>query len=170
MARALNTDYLQNFAFSVRDVSRGGLAGEGDPFDFNGGEDSGVGFSTVSGLTIQAELYSVNEGTFPFPRNVIRRASVSSVTLRRGMAPRDSDFYNWFNAALFGDVNVRKTLLVTMNRRTGAPVKAWLLHECIPTRVMCMPDLDATSPEIAVAELEVQPTYVEEFAIDDVTS
>jgi phage tail-like protein len=168
MARAQNTDFLQSFSFSLRDVTGTGDFGlEGDPFDFNGGESNGVGFTSVSGLVVQAETFQISEGTFPFARTFVRRASVSSVTLRRGMAGRDSDFYNWFHSSLYGYPDTRKNLLLTMNRRDGEPAKAWLLHDCIPVRVTCAPDLDATNQEIAIAELEIQPTYFEELAISE---
>lgn len=44
--------------------------------------------------------------------------------------------------------------------------KGFILHNCIPTRYKAGTDLDATSGEVSVAELEVQPEYVTEFSLD----
>lgn len=44
--------------------------------------------------------------------------------------------------------------------------KGFILHNCIPTRYKAGSDLDATSSEVSVAELEVQPEYVTEFSLD----
>lgn len=165
MARALNLDLLQVFNFSLRDVTGAGLFGGSDVFSYGGGEDGGIGFAGVGAMEVTAETEQFYEGNWPFPRTVIRRASVSPITLRRGIAPRDSDFYLWFHSAVFGDVNTRKNLLLTMNRRDGRPAKAWLLHECIPTRLTIAPELDALTEDIAIAEIDVTPNFIEELEL-----
>lgn len=42
------------------------------------------------------------------------------------------------------------------------PAKAWILRHCLPTRWKATSDFDATSGDVAIAELEVQPHRVEE--------
>lgn len=168
MARSVAMDLLQVFRFSVRDA--GGdltVIGE-DVFSFGGGEEGGVGFAGCSGLELTAETEEIREGNWPFPHHVIKGGAVGQVTLRRGILPRDSDFYNWFNAALFGFLVVRRHLVVTMLTRGGLAAKAWLLHSCIPTACTVWPELDASSNEIAYAELTVQPAYVEELDVSTV--
>jgi hypothetical protein len=44
--------------------------------------------------------------------------------------------------------------------------KGYILHNCLPTRYKAGTDLDATSSEVSVAELEVQPEYITEFSLD----
>lgn len=45
------------------------------------------------------------------------------------------------------------------------PAKAWLLHGCIPTRFKSGGDLDASSGEISIAELEIAPEMIEEISL-----
>ena len=44
--------------------------------------------------------------------------------------------------------------------------KGFILHNTLPVRYRAGSDLDATSSEVSVAELEVQPEYITEFSGD----
>lgn len=43
------------------------------------------------------------------------------------------------------------------------PARAWMLHDCVPTRYRAGTDFDATSGAVSIMELEVQPDYVSEL-------
>jgi phage tail-like protein len=43
------------------------------------------------------------------------------------------------------------------------PARAWILHNCLPTRYKSGSDFDANSAAISLQELEVLPEFVEEF-------
>jgi len=45
------------------------------------------------------------------------------------------------------------------------PGRAWLLHNCLPMRYKAGSDFDASSGQVSLQELEVQPEYVEEFSL-----
>jgi hypothetical protein len=45
------------------------------------------------------------------------------------------------------------------------PARAWLLHNCIPTRYKTGGDFDAKSGEVSIMELDVEPETFEEFAL-----
>lgn len=45
------------------------------------------------------------------------------------------------------------------------PARAWLLHNCVPTRYKAGTDFDAKSGEVSVMELDVEPETFEEFAL-----
>ena len=45
------------------------------------------------------------------------------------------------------------------------PAKAWLLHDCIPTRFKSGSDFDAASGDISIAEIEIQPEMIEEISL-----
>lgn len=45
------------------------------------------------------------------------------------------------------------------------PARAFLLKDCIPTRYKTGSDFDASSGQISIAELELQPHYVEEISL-----
>lgn len=45
------------------------------------------------------------------------------------------------------------------------PAKAFILHDCIPTRYKSGTDFDARSGEVSIAELEIQPEMIEEISL-----
>lgn len=45
------------------------------------------------------------------------------------------------------------------------PGRMWLLRECLPTRYKVASDFDATSADVSLMELEVQPKYFEEIGL-----
>lgn len=67
--------------------------------------------------------------------------------------PRDGE-YVWC-------VSNRNKTIIT--RRCG---KITILGNCIPTRYTPGPGLDATSGEVTLAELDIQPVEIEEFSLD----
>jgi hypothetical protein len=44
--------------------------------------------------------------------------------------------------------------------------KAYILYDCIPTRYSPGGELDASSAEITITELEVTPSYFVEYSLD----
>lgn len=162
MARAVSSDLLNVFKFSLRDLGYGLVAAGGDVFGYGGGEAGGIGFASVGALEMSGELQEIKEGTWSFPHYVMQRATCGRVRLTRGMVGKDSDFYNWFTTCLFGNLITRRNLLLSMNGRDNLPQKSWILHQCIPAACTVWPELDAKSSEIAVAALEIQPEYIEE--------
>ena len=45
------------------------------------------------------------------------------------------------------------------------PAKAWLLHDCIPTRFKSGSDFDAASGDVSIAEIEFAPEMFEEISL-----
>jgi hypothetical protein len=60
------------------------------------------GFSAITAPEISLEIEDVKDGTFMFPRGIVKGANASNVTFSRGAAPWDSDFYDWIMHAAFG--------------------------------------------------------------------
>lgn len=48
---------------------------------------------------------------------------------------------------------------------TRVPARAWLLHNCLPTRYKAGSDFDAGTASVSLQELEVQPEFIEEFSL-----
>lgn len=164
MARALYDDHIQSFKFSLVDAG-GDPVVSGDVFGFGGGEESGVGFMAVEGGGITANTEEIREGNWPFPHHVIINATTEPITLRRGVMPRDSDFYNWIMAAIYGYKWTSRNLLLRAMRKDGTAAKAWLLHACIPESCTPFSPFDATSSEVLTAELTIAVEYIEELPI-----
>lgn len=45
------------------------------------------------------------------------------------------------------------------------PAKAWLLHDCLPTRFKTGSDFDASSGDVSISEIEFQPEMFEEISL-----
>jgi len=45
------------------------------------------------------------------------------------------------------------------------PGRAWMLRDCLPTRYKVASDFDATSSNVSLMELDVQPEYFEEISL-----
>lgn len=48
---------------------------------------------------------------------------------------------------------------------TRIPARAWLLHNCLPTRYKSGSDFDAANAQVSLQELEVMPEQIEEFSL-----
>lgn len=96
MARITLQDFLQDCHFWLVDV--GGLDPGGVPVFL-----SGYGFKSITAPSIEVEMHEIVEGNWPFKRKVIKGADVGPLTLQRGVAFEDSDFWRWTMAGLLGD-------------------------------------------------------------------
>lgn len=45
------------------------------------------------------------------------------------------------------------------------PAKAWLLHDCVLTRFKSGSDFDASSGDVSIAEIDIQPEMIEEISL-----
>lgn len=182
MARPRLLDLMQVFPFWVFDAS--GSEGSSLFSVF----DPALGFSAVSAPEITVELRDVQPGNWEYKRRVVKTADVGAITLARGTRFYDSDFYNWITNAIVGKQPVRRNLVLVhfmgfraqaqaegkdlsfpdaasaqMSLRT--PGRAWLLYDCLPTRYRSGSDFDATSGDVSIQELEVQPEHVVELSL-----
>jgi phage tail-like protein len=198
------------------------------------------GFASITAPEITIETQQINEGNWPFTKSVVKSASVGAITLSRGVAWFNSDFWRWTMAAVQGNtgttginlagVSYRRTLLLVHFFRntpapgpfeqiamaaglTGAlstvtgfavaadagaglgvaagaasgaqlgalqaagslfspqtvgikiPARAFLLKNCIPTRYKSGTDYDASSGQVSIQELDIQPEMVEEISL-----
>jgi phage tail-like protein len=145
------------------------------------------GFSAVSLPELTASTASVSPINQSIPTTYVTGYEVGSVTLRRGVSRYDSSFYLWMLNAMRGTDKPHRNLMIlhlssaAISEEIGsqaAPVgagyveviktfgKAYLLYDCIPTRYSLGGDLDASSADIMIAELEVAPNYFEEYSLD----
>jgi phage tail-like protein len=222
-------DHLQNFPFWIMDMSASGFGGNAfTPL---------LGFSTCTSPEITLEMADIREGNWFYPHHHVKAATVSSITLTRGVQFYDSDFYKWLLMALQGQGVVKRDLilihyfnispitlaaqaakkpgivpslianvgvgglmqgkilrampvqalgryistdltaqsLAALNLVPGFnspvefaprfPAKAWMLRGCVPMRWKSTSDFDATSGDVSIAELEIQPHYIEELSV-----
>lgn len=105
MARGRIEDLLQNYRFFLMDVNPSIVP----PFLAFTPE---LGFSGITMPEITLENEPIKDGTSPWVRKAIGKASVSQMTCYRGVRFWDNDFWDWTQNAIIGQQSPRKTLLL----------------------------------------------------------
>ena len=175
MARIQATDFLLSFRFQVRMVELAN--GEApDYLNFERPDDSQAGFQSVTlpEMTIEATEY--REGTYKYTRKFPGPPTISEVSCMRGVVRADTSFFDWCVAAISGS-EYRATINIAQFTREDLPqpetpfeftelptiaARNYTCYECVPVRVKPAGDLDATSGEVSMAEVDFAPEY---FAI-----
>lgn len=148
MARAQADDLLQSFRFRVFAADDGFL-------------DPNAGFNNVTTPELSTEVAEYREGNRKYTLKQPGVPSVENVTMQRGLARTESTFANWFLARLFGGAPYRTELLINVYDQlaTGeavddTPSRQIVCKEAFPNRWKPIGDLDATSSDININELE----------------
>ncbi len=93
MARSRFFDKLQDHRFWAFDASSNQEVPVFSPL---------FGFSAIGAPTISVETEEIKDGTFQYPRHLVRGATVGSILFQRAASPFDSDFYDWITHAIYG--------------------------------------------------------------------
>ena len=169
-------DYLQNYPFHIADISPSARP----PFYTLG--LGLIGFQSVSMPEVTLDTVQVSEVASSYKSTYFTGASVSPITLTRGSLAIDSSFAMWIRRSISGrDRVARHFVLLQFQGYSYSPDdphqgtaltfyrpmgKGWLLWNCVPTRFRAGSDLDATSGDVSMMELEIQPQYFTEFSLD----
>jgi hypothetical protein len=116
------------------------------------------------------------------------------LTLSRGAKFFDNEYWFWIKDAIFGDSpKIKRDLMLIHylsytpghirsaisriglqaigvdihNGIARIPGRAWILRKCLPTRYKTGSDFDATSGEVSLMELDIQPEYFEEIGLSE---
>jgi phage tail-like protein len=185
VARSEFTDFLQNHHFWLVEISVSSRA----PYFVAGSLTSG--FQSVTMPEITGETESVSQMCSPYRVNYNRTYTYNSLTLLRGVTSYDSSFYRWMYRSMRGEDRVQRNFLLLHFSNVGvdqggAPLKTgiaqnvglgnletlrafgkgYYLWDCIPVRYKAGSDLDASSGDVSIAELDIQPSYFTEFSLD----
>ncbi|MGP3144242.1 phage tail protein [Serratia bockelmannii] len=110
-----------------------------------------MSFSSVSGLDQSVQLVKYQDGAgglFQMPG----QKEPLTITLKRGVMPKKSQLYEWFNAISFNRVE-KRDLSISLTNETGSELLVtWNVMNAFPTK-WSGPSLDATSNEVAFEEL-----------------
>jgi phage tail-like protein len=160
MARAEASDPLHNFRFHV--TTENGFA------QYVDSELGEAGFQSVTLPELSVETVEYREGIHTYTRKFAGVPSVSDMTMMRGVTKSDTAFYDWVRAAAEGG-NYRTNLTVYQWHRDGKQsvdkiadvdkARKYVCFECVPSRVKPGADLDATSSDVSLAELDVACEY-----------
>lgn len=104
MTRPRILDHLQVYPFWIVDLAS---------TPFTGGAFIPIlGFQACTSPEITMDMADVKEGNWFYPHHFIRGATVSPMTLSRGVTFMDSDFYKWAMRALQGQGVVKRDLML----------------------------------------------------------
>lgn len=173
MARAQATDPLHSFRYHVRASPVDGLNRDTDPLQpavtAGGtiGDVTEAGFNAVGTPEYTLEMAEYREGTRTYTLKFPGIPTTNDVTMSRGAARSDTVFYDWIVAAIEGreynsDLTIYHGLRTSrtapfnpVNDFTDANSKRYILFNAKPTRVKPAADLDASTSDVSLAEVDV---------------
>jgi hypothetical protein len=101
------------------------------------------GLSTVTGFAVGAEA-GLQSGALAGVASGVQLGSLGAATLAANFAP---------NAPTSQSTGIK------------IPARAFLLKNCVPLRYKTGSDFDATSGQVSIQEMDIQPEFVEEIAL-----
>lgn len=148
------------------------------------------GFASISAPEITLETREIVQLNSMWKQHAYSGGACGAITLTRGARYNDDTFYDWTKRAMRGSDQVARTLLLihytglnagqvggadfsidlpapldTWESALQIPGRCWVLWGCLPTRYKAGSDFDATSAEVSMMELELQPHAVEEIVL-----
>lgn len=169
MARAQATDPLHNFRFHARAGAVAGL--NEDPLQPTTldsiGETAEAGFQAITSPELTAEVAEYREGLLTYTQKYPGIPTTNDVTFNRGVARFDTAFFQWVTAAVEGreyrsDVTYLHALregrtepFNAVDDFANASVKRYILRQAFPIRVKLAGDLDASTSDVSIAEMDV---------------
>jgi phage tail-like protein len=114
-----------------------------------------LGFSEVSGLTIEHQLIEYRDGTMREYASLKQPGipKFSNITLKRGIVNGDNEFFDWLNTTKLNKVE-RRDLVISLLNEEHVPVMTWKAKNAFPVKVEG-PGLKAAGNEIAIESMEV---------------
>ncbi len=116
---------------------------------------SRIGFSAVSGLSIEHDLLEYREGTSPeyatakFP-GMVRYANI---VLKRGAYKGDIEFFQWINSVALSQVE-RRDITISLLSEDHQPVVSWKIKNAWPISLK-FGELNSLKSEIFIEQLEL---------------
>jgi len=170
--RPLTDDFLHSMRFHVR-VDDGSGA---DPLQYGTVQ---AGFSNVTTPEVTVEAAEYKEGLDVYTQKYPGNPSMSDITLSRGVTFSDTSFYDWIRTVVEGRGGYRATVTIEhfhrigfLNRNEGdptpfsrlnlesnSPAAKYVLYNAFPIRDKVAADLDATSSEVSIQEMDVAYEY-----------
>jgi phage tail-like protein len=180
MARAAATDPLHSFRFHAKALGVAGVEGvngsdvlqpEAGGEGFTASGKSEAGFTSITMPEITLETAEYREGILTYTQKYPGVPTFNDVTLSRGVARFDTSFFNWILGGIEGnqyrtDVSLfhvqrpQRTLARDTSAGTVLGVndvnsKKVILREALPVRVKPAGDLDASTSDISLAEIDI---------------
>jgi phage tail-like protein len=148
MARPQADDLLQSFRFRVMETKDTNFL------------ESVAGFNNVTTPEVSDEVAEYREGNKVYTLKFPGIPSVENITMTKGIAQKDGAFWDWALAAI-NKMKYRADLIINVYSQelpgvdpADSPSRQIVCKNCFPTRVKPVGDLDATSSDVNMQELE----------------
>ena len=114
-----------------------------------------LGFTEVSGLTVETEAIEYREGNLPEYHKIKMPGmqKFGNITMKRGTFKGDNDFYNWWNTVALNTIE-RRDLTISLLNESHQPVVVWKVKSAWPTKVQSS-DLKGDGNEVAIETVEI---------------
>jgi phage tail-like protein len=120
---------------------------------------TGAGFSEVSGLQTETEVFEYREGGLnTYIHKLPTQTKYSNIILKRGVTD-SAELWQWQNKAAQGKVERKSGSIILLNERREEKVR-WNFREGWPTKWVG-PDLKADGKEVAIEILEIAHEGIE---------
>ena len=114
-----------------------------------------IGFTEVTGLTIENEVIEYREGNSP-EYNKIKMPGLhkyGNITLKRGIFASDNDYFTWLNSVKLNTIE-RRDLLISLLNENHEPVVSYKVKQAWPVKIQA-PDLKSDANEVAIESIEL---------------
>lgn len=190
MARAQSTDFLHSMRFQVI-IDAGQPDFLGVKTGTSQGQSPSAGFMSVSTPEATTEAVEYREGTYNYPRKFPGNTTVSDISMQKGVARGDGSFWKWMSTVIggAGEYRVDMTILHFDRRVLNGGIigangtgpssefptlataanaaRKYHLKEAFAIRHKVAADLDASSSDISIMELDVAFEY---FTVEEGTT
>lgn len=116
---------------------------------------SNLGFSEVSGLSIDQQVIEYRDGLSP-EYSTIKMPGIrkfGNITLKRGIIKKDNQFFDWLNTIKLNVVE-RRDMTVKLLDEEHNPVMVWSVKNAWPAKITS-PTLKSDGNEVAIETIEV---------------
>lgn len=166
MARALDSDPLQNFNFYLLDIPVFALGlPVAFPFKIGTGAAEGqlLSFKSISIPNVTLQTKKISEGNWPWAHEVpIGKADIGDCTITSAVTPLSMDFYIWFLQAIYGRQAPRRNFTVIQTQKDKLiPRRVYNLFGCFPKTWTPATGFDASNSDISIETLVMSVNEVE---------
>jgi phage tail-like protein len=114
-----------------------------------------IGFTEVTGLTIENEVIEYREGSSP-EYNKVKMPGMhkfGNITLKRGTFANDNEYFAWLNTVKLNTIE-RRDLIINLLNENHEPVVVYKVKQAWPVKIQA-PDLKSDANEAAIETLEL---------------
>lgn len=114
-----------------------------------------IGFQEVSGLGMEVQVIEYREGSRA-EHSAIKMPGLKkygNITLKRGIALRDNEFFEWWNTLQMNKIE-RRDITISLLNENHEPAVVWRVRDAFPVKIL-WGDLKAGASEVAIEILEI---------------